>query len=135
MSGSRLAALAVAAMAASGCAGKVTTYRWGNYDEALYAHYKSPQDRQAYIASLKTIILAAQGEGKTVPPGIYAEYGYALFEEGNSVEAVAYFERERDAWPESRVFMEKLIAAARRRPPPPAPPAAPASELEKARPS
>ena len=133
MSRSLAAALAVAALAASGCAGKVTTYRWGNYDEVLYAHYKAPQERQAYIASLKVIILAAQQEGKTVPPGIYAEYGYALFEEGNAPEAIKYFERERDTWPESRVFMEKLIAIARRLPPPP--PAAPASELEKARPS
>lgn len=133
MARSLAAALAVAALAASGCAGKVTTYRWGNYDEVLYAHYKAPQERQAYIASLKVIILAAQQEGKTVPPGIYAEYGYALFEEGNAPEAIKYFERERDTWPESRVFMEKLIAIARRLPPPP--PAAPASELEKARPS
>ena len=85
------------------------------------------------MASLKTIILAAQQEGKTVPPGIYAEYGYALYEEGNAPEAIKYFERERDTWPESRVFMEKLIAIARRLPPPP--PAAPASDLEKARPS
>lgn len=133
MSRSLVAALAVAALAASGCAGKVTTYRWGNYDEVLYSHYKHPQERQAYVASLKTIILAAQQEGKTVPPGIYAEYGYALYEEGNAPEAVKYFERERDTWPESRVFMEKMIANARRLPPPP--PAAPASELEKARPS
>ncbi len=133
MSRSLLAALAVAGLAASGCAGKVSTYRWGNYDEALYAHYKSPQNRQAYVASLKTIILAAQREGKTVPPGIYAEYGYALYEEGNAPEAIRYFERERDTWPESRVFMEKMIGNARRLPPPP--PAAPASELEKARPS
>jgi len=133
VSRSLLAALAVAALAASGCAGKVTTYRWGNYDEILYSHYKHPQERQAYVAGLKTIILAAQQEGKTVPPGIYAEYGYALYEEGNAPEAIKYFERERDTWPESRVFMEKLIAIARRLPPPP--PAAPASELEKARPS
>ena len=133
MSRTLLAALAAAALAASGCAGKVTTYRWGNYDEILYSHYKAPQERQAYVAGLKTIILAAQQEGKTVPPGIYAEYGYALYEEGNAPEAIKYFERERDTWPESRVFMEKLIAIARRLPPPP--PAAPASELEKARPS
>ena len=44
MSRTLLAALAVAALAASGCAGKVTTYRWGNYDEVLYAHYKTPRN-------------------------------------------------------------------------------------------
>jgi hypothetical protein len=133
VSRSLLAAFAVAGLVASGCAGKVSTYRWGDYDEVLYAHYKAPQQRQVYVASLKTIILAAQQEGKTVPPGIYAEYGYALYEEGNAPEAIQYFERERDTWPESRVFMEKMIANARRLPPPP--PAAPATELEKARPS
>jgi hypothetical protein len=136
VSRSLLAALAVAGLVVSGCAGKVTTYRWGNYDEVLYAHYKAPQDRQAYVASLKTIILAAQREGKTVPPGIYAEYGYALYEEGSTADAILYFKKERDLWPESRGFMEKMITNAQRLPAKPAPldvppPKGPATSLEK----
>ncbi len=130
-----LAALFLALAAGlAGCAGSTSTWRWGNYDDALHAHYRRPQDRATYVAALKEIILAAPREGKTVPPGIYAEYGYALLEEGNGAEAVGWFERERDTWPESRVFMEKMIVNARRTvPASQTPPAGPASALEKGR--
>ena len=84
-------------------------YAWGKYDETLYVHYKAPQDHEAYVASLKTVMLDAEQTGKLVPPGIYAEYGYALLEEGQTKEAARYFQKERDKWPESSVLMEKMI--------------------------
>jgi hypothetical protein len=109
--------LALAA-ATAGCATSQTGYNWGNYDDALYAHYKSPQDRQAWVASLKKIILQSEQAGAKVPPGIYAEYGFALYEEGKTADAVAYYTREMNNWPESRIFMEKAIAIAQRQPRP-----------------
>lgn len=131
-----LHAIAVAALAAGlqACATRQTHYEWGNYDDALYTSYKNPQDRQAFVASLKTIILESERTRGKAPPGIYAEYGYALYEEGSAAEAIVYFKKERDAWPESRVFMEKMISNAQRQPPAPAsppPPRAPATALEK----
>jgi hypothetical protein len=45
-----------------------------------------------------------------VPPGIYAEYGFVMYEEGNNQQAVFYYQKEADKWPESRAFMTKLIA-------------------------
>jgi hypothetical protein len=132
----RIAAVVALAAGAGGCATGKTTYAWGNYDESLYAQYKSPGKHQAYVATLKQIILATQRDGTKIPPGIYAEYGYALYEEGNAAEAVAYYQREIDAWPESRVFMEKMIVVAQRqqKPGPPAgpPPTGPATSVEKA---
>ena len=129
-------AIAAVALGTVGCVTKQTHYRWGNYDDVLYANYKNPQDRQVFVASLKAIILDAEKQGVIVPPGIYAEYGYALYEEGNRAEAIAYFTEERNTWPESQVFMEKMIANAQREParPPPAeskPPTGPAAALEK----
>lgn len=90
-------------------------YAWGKYDESLYTHYKSPQDREAFVANLKTVVLESEQEGKLVPPGIYAEYGYALMEEGHNQEAVNYFKKERAKWPESDILMEKMIRVADRR--------------------
>lgn len=129
-------AVALLAMGTQACATRQTHYEWGNYDDALYASYKNPQDRQAFIASLKTIILESERSRGKAPPGIYAEYGYALYEEGSAAEAVVYFEKERDAWPESRAFMEKMISNARRQPARSAPastppPRGPATALEK----
>jgi hypothetical protein len=107
--------LGLVAAGLAGCAaGPSTLYAWGGYDDALYAHYKSPQDREAHVARLKAIVLAAEQGGRKVPPGVYAEYGYALLEEGLSDQAVVYFQKERDLWPESRLFMEKMIRNAQR---------------------
>ena len=133
-----VALAALVAAGASACATPSTHYHWGNYDEALYALYKSPDpaQHQKYVAALKTIILETERSGARIPPGIYAEYGYALYEEGSATEAVAYYRKEMEAWPASRVFMEKMISVAQRqpRPGPPGgpPPTGPATAVEKA---
>jgi len=126
--GHLLLALAVLA----GCA-QNTMYRWGGYDQALYEHYKNPQQRDVFVARLSNIINEAEAAGSRVPPGCYAEYGWALYEEGRTTEAVANFEKESKQWPESRPLMEKLIRnAARARPATSAPVAVPASTTSEA---
>lgn len=102
------------ALATSGCR-PPSMYYWGGYDQALYNHYRNPQDRVAYVESLRTIIAEADQRGLRAPPGISAEYGYALYEEGRPQEAVPWFQRERDQWPESRMLMEKMIRNAQQR--------------------
>ncbi len=122
-------ALALAA-AVSGCASQ-TVYHWNGYDEALYRHYRDPAGREAWVEALRTTILEAEQEGRKVPPGLYAEYGYALLEEGKSKEAVVWFEKEKAKWPESRLLMEKMIRNAGQRPVQPAALTGPAGQLEK----
>lgn len=109
-----------------GCAGPKTMYRWGGYDDALYRHYKNPQERDEFVAKLQAVIDEAEKTGGVVPPGCYAEYGWALYEEGRAADAAVYFEKESKQWPESKPLMEKLMRnLARARPPAPA--AVPAS--------
>lgn len=88
-------------------------YGWGKYDSSLYAHYKNPQDKEAYLERLGEIVRNAEAQD-TVPPGLFAEYGYALYESGRIPEAIAHFEKERAKWPESNTLMEKMIRNARR---------------------
>lgn len=85
-----------------------THYAWNGYDQALYDHYASPGEREQYIETLKVIIQRAEESGK-IPPGVYAEYGYTFYEVGNYQQAVQYFQKEADLWPESRHFMAKMI--------------------------
>jgi len=116
----------------AGCAAP-TMYRWGGYDQALYEHYKNPQQRDVFVAKLSNIIQQAEATGGPVPPGCYAEYGWALYEEGRTAEAVAYFEKESKQWPESKPLMEKLIRnASRAKPATSAPNAVPASTTSEA---
>ena len=97
---------------AQGCAPS-RKYAWGNYDSTLFVHYKKPQEREAHLERLKQVLENAEAEDR-VPPGLYAEYGYALFENGNPKEAIGYFEKEQAKWPESNVFMEKMIRNVKR---------------------
>ena len=102
----KLIFLILALLFFSSCA--QTHYSWSGYDQALYDHYKSPGEREQYIETLRIIILSAEESGK-IPPGLYAEYGYTFYEVGNYQQAIQYFQREADLWPESRNFMNKMI--------------------------
>lgn len=75
----------------------------------MYRHYKNPAEKEEFVQALKEILDNAEPEGK-VPPGIYAEYGFVMYEQGNNQQAVFYFQKEANKWPESRAFMAKLIA-------------------------
>ena len=82
-------------MTVLGCAGN-RMYAWGNYDETLYAHYKNPQDNEKHLEKLNVLVTKAEttGGGK-VPPGLYAEYGFALYEAGQTDATYELF-RERE---------------------------------------
>jgi hypothetical protein len=97
-------------VALAGCAPK-TRYTWNNYDGSLYQFYKNPAEHEELLARLRTIIDAGEKAGN-VPPGIYAEYGYALYEKGSYADASKNFKLEQDKWPESRFLMEKMIRIA-----------------------
>lgn len=97
-------------MMCAGCTSNL--YTWKSYDSNLYSYYKNPVEREKFIENLKMIIQAGEETGK-VPPGIYAEYGYMLFESGKFTEAIVYFQKEYDKWPESHILMEKMIRNAK----------------------
>lgn len=83
-------------------------YSWGNYDASLYTLAKDPAKFQKYGEDLLAII--ERGErNKSVPPGIYAEYGYFLLANGKNGEAVPYFQKEKERWPGSELLMERMI--------------------------
>ena len=77
----------------------------------MYRYYKSPDHLQELMANLAETLEAAEAK-QTVPPGLYAEYGYLLLETGNAQQAIVYFEKEKEAWPESTVIMDTMLAAA-----------------------
>lgn len=128
----RLALAALAAALAAGCR-PPGLYDWNGYDDALYRHYRNPQDRSHFIEVLRTTVADAETRGVRVPPGISAELGYALYEENQPAEAIPWFEREWREWPESGFLMQKMVRNARLKagqgPPPPATGPAGATEV------
>jgi hypothetical protein len=96
----------------SGCATTHQKYDWGKYDASLYAYYKDPTKLEELSVSLAEVINNADSEHTTIPPGIYAEYGYLQLEAGQNQKAVDSFRQEAAHWPESKVFMDQMIKVA-----------------------
>jgi hypothetical protein len=107
-------ALLIGATAAltAGCATTHEKYDWGDYDPALYAYYKSPAKVDELSATLAAAITAADSHNVPVAPGLRAEYGYLLLQQGKTKEAIAAFQGEERQWPESKVFMDHFIQVA-----------------------
>lgn len=102
----------------TGCATGKQKYVWGDYDPALYAYYKSPAKSGELEKALTKAIGASEKRGGRVAPGLLAEYGYLQLQQGQFDIAAAYFQRESQLWPESKVFMERMIKVAQKAPPP-----------------
>jgi hypothetical protein len=71
------------ALMAAGCATQ-QRYNWGSYDPSLYGYYKNAEKVGELSASLAAVIDAASTNHATVPPGIYAEYGYLQLQQGKN---------------------------------------------------
>jgi hypothetical protein len=107
--------LLVASLLLASCGGANTRYAWNNYDVELYEHYKTPANKEEFIVAMKDIVNSAEEE-KKVPPGIYAEYGYLMYEKGDLAQAVLYYQKEAVLWPEAKFLMAKMIENTKKRP-------------------
>lgn len=91
-------------------------YNWGNYDRTLYGYYKDPTRLDAHVTEMESIIRSSEQTNKKVAPGIHAEYGYYLMQNGKAGAAVTQFEKEKTNWPESAQLMASMIRLAQAQP-------------------
>lgn len=93
----------------TGCAtAPRSLYDWGDYEDSLYRRY-TQQDFAKAEAAVYRMLPQVDGRGR-VPPGVYADYGFLLYRRGELAAAVRYFGKEKAAYPESTLLMDKLIA-------------------------
>ena len=113
--GARLVPLAIVAGLASGCAEKPQIYRWGVYEELIYAMYAEPgaADPDVQVVRLSEDIDRTHSEGKRVPPGVHAHLGYMYYLAGDADAALNEFATERALFPESEVFIDGIFARLR----------------------
>ncbi len=90
----------------AGCA-PPTLYQWGEYEDSLYRRYVK-EDSAGAEAYLRETLVAAELKSR-VPPGVYADYGFLLYRRGDYAGAIAKFEQEKRAFPESAALMSRLI--------------------------
>ncbi|MDR0688235.1 MAG: DUF4810 domain-containing protein [Prevotellaceae bacterium] len=101
---------AICATLLSGCA-PATLYSWGRYQSAAYSYTKNNTDENATKLgeAYQSVISHPGGKRNVVPPGLYADYGYLLFRQGKTKEALDYLKMEIGLYPESTVFIGRII--------------------------
>jgi hypothetical protein len=100
----KLAALCPALLLTACSTGTHGLYQWGSYEDQVYAMYNSAEKTspQEQLAKLEADGEKARAGNRTPPPG--------YFETGNPERAVASFQNEKTLFPESRSYMDRLIA-------------------------
>ncbi|MDX1693337.1 MAG: DUF4810 domain-containing protein [Ketobacteraceae bacterium] len=101
--------ISVAVIGLSGCSHGL--YDWGGYNSHLYSYYENPDAAEAFREALERHIGYLESAGRIPPPGLYAELGTLYLEKGDTAQAIIFYDKERQAWPESRPLMSSLIAS------------------------
>lgn len=89
-------------------------FAWGNYREMVYQYYGQKIDGDQYIQTLLGAEKEAQTRGVSMAPGLYAEIGTFYLRAGKKAEALQYYQKEADTWPQGKGFMEALIQGVNR---------------------
>ncbi len=102
----------LASSALSGCVhAPPNLYQWGSYEDQVYALYADSEvpvgSQLQYLESDYQRIRASNG---AVPPGFHAHLGYLYFQLGKTDQAWQSFAAEKSLFPESAVFMDRLMA-------------------------
>jgi len=99
----------MAAVLATGCAtGNKQLYDWGQYEQTLFVVYHEPEYKEQALDNYMTFVREHNGR-RTLAPGLYAEAGTFLLEQGDVDGAVAFYKMEYEHWPESRPMLGILI--------------------------
>ncbi len=96
-----------------GCAGKQPLlYQWGSYEDQIYAMYSDTGkvSIEEQLNNLEHDYQVARADDKPVPPGFHAQVGYLYFQLGKVDQALHSFETEKTLFPESTIYMDRLIA-------------------------
>jgi len=91
-------------------------YSWGNYEELIYASYVSPQDLPAekQVEVPEKDYQVARSANLRLPPGWHAHLATLYFQLGKPDRARQELLTEKAEFPESAVFVDRLITNLKR---------------------
>lgn len=94
----------------AGC-GSSTLYDWGGYEPSLYVMYIQAGKFKLHeaLADMSQEVEKTNAKGLSVPPGKYAHLGYLAYRAGDTSAASGYFQAEKQAFPESAKFMDRML--------------------------
>lgn len=93
------------------CGSTKSLYSWYDYEDATYQYNKKRTDelKMKMMDQYLKLIQKQKGTRKVVPPGLYAEYGYALYMGGKKEEGLNYLKQEIKLYPESESYISRII--------------------------
>lgn len=95
----------------AGC-GSPGLFEWGAYEDSVYRLCATPDsaDIDADIQRLSELVERAATNERPVGPGVHAHLGFLYSLAGDDDSAAAALLAEKDAYPESAVFVDGLLA-------------------------
>ncbi len=107
----RVAWSIICAALVAGCAAP-TTYQWGGYEQLIYASYAEPGSvpAQAQVETMEKDFQEARASNRRMPPGWHAHLGYLYYQLGKLDQAQQELQTEKAQFPESTVFMDRLLS-------------------------
>jgi hypothetical protein len=86
-------------------------YYWGRYEDAVHYAYAHADkwDRTGLIDLMEQDQLRSRKAEKPLPPGWHAHLGLLYYDAGQPDRALNEFAAEKQQFPESAVFMDRLL--------------------------
>lgn len=103
---------AIAVFALSSCSTSTKTlYSWYDYEDCTYQYNKKRTDelKVKVLEQYEKMTTQQKGLRGTVPPGLFAEYGFMLCKTGKTEEGLKYLKQEIEMYPESETYISRII--------------------------
>lgn len=93
------------------CSTNKTLYSWYNYEDITYQYSKKITDelQVKVLEQYQKLTEKQKGIRGTVPPGLYAEYGYLLYKTGKQKDGLNFLKEEVKLYPESEKYISRII--------------------------
>lgn len=93
------------------CTAPKTLYSWGKYETTSYNYLKNTDEKsiQELIENYQKVIEDQKGTRGVVPPGVYADYGFLLLQEGKTKDGKDLLLKEIALYPESKIFIDRIL--------------------------
>jgi len=102
--------ISIASFFLIGCTSTPSLYNWGNFQSQMYSNLKSGSSIESQISVMEKDLNKILSKNNLVPPGFYAHLGMLYSEAGNMLRAIECFNEEKTRFPESEVFMNRLLS-------------------------
>jgi hypothetical protein len=88
-----------------------TIYTWGTYEDLIYSSYTSPGKvpPELQVEKLEQDYQKARATNKRMPPGWHVHLGTLYYQLGKMDQAHQEFQTEKAEFPESAVFVDRLL--------------------------